>query len=158
MKEEITVRVPEERVAEFYQMFGKWLASSPCPPEVQPPAPEPQKNLPWADDDTDKARTVFLQLSLEARLLFQHLIDHPDEWFSALDLARVLGVEDGDFRQVIAGKLSWPAKYCAEVGRQGFWEWQPSDDEEGGRYRITKQNAAMISQILTDLWAAEDER
>jgi hypothetical protein len=143
---DITVKVPEKRVGEFYSMFGTWLTD---PPPVAP-APDSAavehspEDLPhWSSSDTELAAAVWDKLSDPARRLFSTLIDAPDERFSGDELARILGIEKG--RLAIAGLLTWPARYCGEVNRADAWSFNYPDGELA-EYWFTPENAALFRE------------
>lgn len=126
---DITVKVPEDRVGEFYVMFGAWLTGAPAP--VEPGDAEPTVRMegiqPWTGADTDSAALVWGKLSDPARRLFSIFIDSPGEQFSGDALAAALDVDKG--RHGIAGLLTWPGRYCVAVGRSYAWSWSYPDGE-----------------------------
>lgn len=131
---DITVKVPEDRVGEFYAMYGAWLSGEPAAPQVSAvPSREGEAterfhaNRPWTRADAKLAAIVWGKLSDPARRLFSLLIDAPDEQFSGDALATMLGIDKG--RHAIAGLLTWPGRYCVEVGRGYAWSWTYPDGE-----------------------------
>ena len=62
---DVTVKVPEDRVPEFYVIFGQWLNGAPAPamPLVGRNALTPDDRPAWTDDDVDVARNVWNKLS-----------------------------------------------------------------------------------------------
>lgn len=107
--QEVKVLVPVERVAEFYEMVGRWLAG-PADAEIA------GAREPWSDDDLALAEIVWGQLSQPARDLFGVLIDHPEQQISGEQLAEDLHIEYG--KNGVAGVLGWPGRHCYAVGRE----------------------------------------
>lgn len=143
---DITVKVPEERVGEFYSMFGTWLTGPPpgAPAPATTAVEESREDLPqWSSSDAELAAVVWDKLSDPARRLFSTLIDAPDERFSGDELARILGVEKG--RLAIAGLLTWPARYCGDVNRTYAWSFDYPDGELA-EYWFTPENAALFRE------------
>ena len=130
---DITVKVPDDRVGEFYAMFGAWLNGTPVAVPAEPAKGDAEPTIrmegitPWAADDAELAAHVWTKLSDPARRLFSMFIDAPGEQFSGDDVASLLGIEKG--RHGIAGLLTWPGRYCVSVGRTYAWSWTYPDGE-----------------------------
>jgi hypothetical protein len=141
---DVTVKVPEDRVGEFYSMFGTWLTGSltVAPVSETPTHRESHDHrLPWSSADGDLAAAVWDRLSEPARRLFSTLIDAPEDRFSGDELARMLGIEKG--KLAIAGLLTWPGRYCRDVNRDYFWSFDYPDGELA-EYWFTPENAALF--------------
>jgi hypothetical protein len=123
---QITVSVPEERVAEFYTWFGHFLAAEPG----QFLAAEPGRQRgwrgprgsrrhgepePWSPEDAKQARWLYRKLAPPARELFDLLMEEPGEPFSGDEIARRLGLEKG--AHGVAGILAWPGRYSRHLNR-----------------------------------------
>jgi len=116
---QVTVAVPEERVAEFYLWFAHFLAGEPAtwggrrrgfgPPRGGPDAAA------WTAQDADQARWLYAKLAPPARELLDLLIDAPGERFSGNDIAARLRLEKG--AHGVAGILAWPGRYSRKLGR-----------------------------------------
>ena len=120
----VTVAIPEERIAEFYVWFGTFLASEPGSP---PPGtrrggrgprwghhhPDPR---PWSADDADQATWLLGKLAPPARELFELLAGSPGERLAGEVIARRLGLEKG--AHGVAGILAWPGRYSRRLGRE----------------------------------------
>lgn len=106
---EVTVKVPEERHAEFHSMFGEWLQASPTVP-----AEGEGQLLEWSASDIAQAKHVWSKMSPKAKKLFQLLLNAPGaiNWEK---LAEALG-PNAD-AGTVAGTFGWPARYAREVGR-----------------------------------------
>ncbi len=129
---QITVEVPQERVAEFYAWFAEFLSaptgglgpsrlgrgghSGPGGRRAFGPrhrfGGEPS---PWSAEDSEPARWIYHKLSGGARQLFDLLIDHPNVRLSGNELARRLALEKGSHG--VAGVLAWPGRWCRKLGR-----------------------------------------
>lgn len=118
---QVTVPVPEERVAEFYAWFAAFLAAE---PGSEPRAGRRSRrggprrhgdDRPWTADDADKAAWLYRQLAPPARSLFDLLSGAPGQRFAGNDVATRLGLEKG--AHGVAGILAWPGRYCRRLGR-----------------------------------------
>jgi Family of unknown function (DUF6416) len=157
---QITVEVPEERVAEFYSWFAEFL-SAPSgglgPPRRLRGGPgrhrgfsgthgfgsEPQ---PWTADDVDQARWLYRKLSDPARQLFDLLIQKPGARFSGNEIASQLKLEKG--AHGVAGVLAWPGRWCRKLGRE--FPIDTDGREDGGTdFFIDDETAAVFEQART---------
>jgi hypothetical protein len=123
---DITVKVPEERVADFYSMYGRWLAAPESFAADQSGIDDPELTA-WASTDVDLARSVWAKFTSTARALFSKLIDEPGQQFAGDELAAMIGVPNG--RHGVAGVLAWPARHCFAAGRSYCWYWSYPDGE-----------------------------
>lgn len=105
--EDVSVKVPSERLADFYAMYAKWLEAEPTP------AVADGETKPWDLDDLDKARYVWSKMSTKAKELYQLLFEAPE--VTSDELAKALGPNAG--ADTVAGTFAWPARYAIEVGR-----------------------------------------
>jgi hypothetical protein len=119
---DITVKVPEERVAEFYAMYGHWLSS----PAGEAPAAEANLTN-WTEADAELAAKVWKKFSPPAKALFSTLIDNPNTAYASDQLAEMHGIPNG--KHGVAGVLAWPTRHCRDVGRVGCWQWHYPDGE-----------------------------
>lgn len=117
---QITVAVPEERVAEFYAWFAAFLTAEPGSPG--PPRGRRGRGLhqhhqaaPWSEKDADQAAWLYGKLAPPARELFDLLAGSPGERFTGNDIAARIGLEAG--AHGVAGILAWPGRYCRKLGR-----------------------------------------
>jgi len=120
---QVTVAVPEERVAEFYAWFASFLQSEPGAP---PPFGGRHRRGPramrrhhdaeaWSADDADQAAWLYRKLAPPARQLFDLLADSPGTRIGGEQVARRLGLEKGSHG--VAGILAWPGRYSRHLGR-----------------------------------------
>jgi len=130
--QQVKVLVPVERVAEFYEMFGRWLAG-----RADEDATGGELE-PWSDDDLALAETVWGQMTKRARDLFSALMDHPEERVSGKQLAEDLGIPNGMYG--VAGVLAWPGRYCYRLGRKFPVKW------EAGDYWMTSDVATLFGR------------
>lgn len=149
---DVTVKVPENRVGEFYTMFGNWLNASLAPPPPPPPPPPPSEtervddsgdnHQPWSESDIELAMEVWGKLTERAKRLFSTLIDEPDRRFTGDELAEMLDIPQG--RRAVAGALAWPGRHSFKVDRT--WPWRFDYAYEGApvEYWFTPENAALF--------------
>ena len=142
---DITVPVPEERIAEFYQFFGLWLASSLSVEDFQAsgnPSEEPMK--PWgntAEDLTD-ATTLWPKYSTAAKDFFSLLIDNPGREFTGDEIARAIGLHNG--ARGAAGVLAWPGRYGYAIRRGLPSLWHEAPETFIGHYYLTDERAELF--------------
>jgi len=123
---QVTVAVPQSRLAEFYEMYGRWLRG---PAAVAPededgdstkPKPRGQMKRTWTqgtENDRLKDAKVLLQQLAGGTggNILSFLLDHPGEWFSGHDLVRHLklsGMND------IQGGIGAIGRRCTALGRE----------------------------------------
>lgn len=111
---ELTVKVPAERVAEFYTLVGQWLSGEALPTGEQATH---FAVSPWGTAHTDKkiALQVLSRLSAPAKRMFEVLASEPGKPVAAEELARRADIPNG--RYGIAGALAWPTRRFAEIHR-----------------------------------------
>ncbi|UQU62534.1 DUF6416 domain-containing protein [Couchioplanes caeruleus] len=135
----VTVSVPEDRVPEFYSMFGRWLAEAPdaiAGQEIE------QKE--WGSEDVELAKAVWKKFSPTAKALFKTLMSRPDDQFDGDELATMLNLDKG--KHGIAGVLAWPSRHCFAAGRKWCWTWGYPDGETAV-YWMTKEQAELFRQV-----------
>jgi hypothetical protein len=117
---DITVPVPEDRLPEFYQFFGAWLAGSPSIAAAQigqSVGNSDAEVTPWGsiDDDLGLAQVVWGKLSERAKAMFSLLMEHPGKKVDGETIAATLDIPNGKYG--VAGVLAWPGRHCYAVGR-----------------------------------------
>jgi hypothetical protein len=142
---DVTVKVPEDRVGEFYALVGRWLAGEPLASEVADAPVTRNKNWTDSEEDLPLARQVWGKLSPPARAMFSTLIDEPERRVSGQDLASVLEIPNG--KNGVAGVLAWPARYCAAVNRDLPWCWEYSPDGSGAHYWFEREVADLFRKV-----------
>lgn len=158
---QISVEVPEERVAEFYAWFAEFL-STPTggfgPSRGRRGGPGAHRGLrgggfggprgfggepsPWTEHDLDEARWIYRKLSDSARELFDLLIDNPGERFSGNDIASRLKLEKG--AHGVAGVLAWPGRWCRKLGREFPIDTEAREDG-GTDFSMSHESAALFA-------------
>ncbi len=120
---EVTVAVPEARVAEFYSWFGAFLAAEPgTPPPLRGRGHrgprgswDHREARAWSAEDADQAAWLYAKLAPPARELFDLLAGAPGERFAGESIAKRLGLGKG--AHGLAGILAWPGRYSRHLGR-----------------------------------------
>jgi Family of unknown function (DUF6416) len=141
---DVTVKVPEDRVPEFYQMYGTWLNGR---AQVSPTlgsdttAEDAHDRQHWSGEDGDLAAEVWRKLTEPAKRLFSTLIDNPGTRFSGDKLAKMVDMPNG--KHGVAGLLGWPRNHCDAVKRDLFWSSDMPDGELKEYWR-TPENAALF--------------
>ena len=119
---QVTVPVPEDRVAEFYAWFAQFLAAEPGGPPRGGPrgrgfGPRSRHDADaWSVDDAEQARWLYGKLAPPARELFDLLIAEPGRRFSGNEIAGRLKLQAG--AHGVAGILAWPGRYSRRLGRE----------------------------------------
>lgn len=127
---EITVPVPDARVADFYQFFGQWLAGT-LPGAINAPTlAEPESSgverQAWSSDDLDKAEWLWRKLSKHAKKMFAMLMDEPGREFTGAEIAKAAEIPNG--ANGVAGVLAWPGRYCWQLERHMPTSWRDGED------------------------------
>lgn len=139
---DITVKVPESRVAEFYSMFGGWL-SEPLA-AVIPEGANDGAHAPWSEADGELAAAVWGKFSDTAKGLFSTFIDSPESRFSGDELSELLNIPNG--KHGVAGVLAWPGRHCFAVDRTWPWSWEYPEEGVPAVYWFTNEIAALFRQ------------
>lgn len=119
---EVTVLVPEERLAEFYGMVARFHAGEIETTELV----SEKRRMPWGEEDVDPARELLGMLSDPAAEFFSLMMDAPEQKLAAAEVADRLGLEKGP--SGLAGVLAWPGRYCRSLGRELPWKWNEGED------------------------------
>jgi hypothetical protein len=143
---DVTVKVPEDRVPEFYSMYGTWLNA---PPQALPPSGTgtiegTRDHQPWSDSDTALAAAVWDKFSDTAKGLFSTLIDEPERRFSGDELSEMLGIPNG--KHGVAGVLAWPGRHSFAVNRRWPWSWSYPVEGDPVVYWFTPEVAALFRE------------
>lgn len=139
---DITVKVPDDRVAEFYSMFGRWLAE-PAMLAVSSADETGDELAEWSQSDGELAEAVWRKLSESAKALFSILMDNPGTRFSGDELGQLLGLPNG--KHGVAGILGWPGRTSRAVGRTWPWAWEYPEGKNV-RYWMTDEVADLFRQ------------
>ncbi|MEA2444037.1 MAG: hypothetical protein QOJ12_1329 [Thermoleophilales bacterium] len=146
---QVTVGVPEERLAEFYAWFAAFLAADPGsePPRMRGSRPGrhggPRRHEAeaWSAADADQAAWLYRRLAPPARALFDLLIDAPGERFAGNDIAARLNLDKG--AHGVAGILAWPGRYTRKLGR-AFPIATEGREDGGTDYYMTPEIAELF--------------
>ncbi|WP_395695570.1 DUF6416 domain-containing protein [Nocardioides sp.] len=160
---DITVPVPDDRTAEFYQFFGLWLAGSLDISQGISGAPESPSKAPtinyedlpkWGhgDDDFDIAVTLWKKYSPNARKMFSLLIDNPDKEYTGDEIAEAIGLANG--AHGVAGVLAWPGRYGYKVGRRLPNDWREDADTLQSYYWMPAERAEMFKEVRAQVEGA----
>ncbi len=154
MTNNITVPVPDERIAEFYQFFGLWLAGALSLTETQqspaetsatdaPPA-EPQKRKAWtgSDEDLEDAIHLWGKFSKHARAFFGLLINNPGTHYTGHQAAEAVGIPNG--AHGVAGVLAWPGRHAWAIQRYLPSRWKDDEDAGASYYWMTPELAKVF--------------
>jgi hypothetical protein len=142
---DVTVKVPEERVGEFYEMLGRWLTGAELADDA---IDQPVTGLKdWTDsqEDVALAGTVWGKLSPRAKAVFSLLMDHPGQPMSGEDLASACDIPNGKYG--VAGVLAWPGRHCAAVNRNLPSQWRGGSDDSGGIYWVEREVADLFGKV-----------
>lgn len=108
MAAQITVPVPDDRIAEFYEMFSNWLKGGATSKETA-------SQSVWGEGDLDLAASVWEKFTPAAQAIYSVLIDNPGKQFGSEALAARAGQAS---TYSLAGALAWPDKHCLAVNRE----------------------------------------
>ena len=102
---DVTVKVPEDRVGEFYAMLGRWLTGRNWR------MTHSVRLSPGSRTGRTHRRTLCWpawvgKLSPRAKAVFSLLMDHPGRQVSGEDLASACDIPNGKYG--VAGVLAWP--------------------------------------------------
>jgi hypothetical protein len=144
MLTDVTVKIPEERVGEFYGLVGRWLAGDQL--EVEAPDMPAETPTDWTHSDGDLAlaRVVWKKFSPRAQGLFSLLMDNASHRMSAEDLALTLDIPHGI--SGVAGVLAWPARHCAAISKTVPWRWEEGPEGSGARYWVEPEVADLFKK------------
>ena len=150
---DVTVPVPSERIAEFYQFFGLWLGGSLNLLDHSNSGSNTSKNMPqkdpirpWGgdvDSDLDDAAFLWAKFSARARSLFSLLMDNPGKRFTGDEIADTLSIPNG--AHGVAGVLAWPGRHGLAIGRNLPSSWHQDDpDTNETSYSMSAERASLF--------------
>ena len=79
---DITIKVPEDRVGEFYELVGRWLAGAPLVAHDADSAIERIERWANTPEDLELAKQVWSKFSPPAKAMFNTLMDAPGRKFT----------------------------------------------------------------------------
>lgn len=141
---DVTVKVPEDRIAEFYALVGSWLSGEPASGEEDDGEAVPSD---WAntDDDLRLAAIVWTKFSPRARALFSLLMERPGTKISGEEIARALNIPHGKYG--VAGVLAWPGRRCLAVGRTLPWKYEDGPVGGSASYWVDPEIADLFGRV-----------
>ena len=104
MMVEVAVKVPEERVAEFYSMFGEWLQSQSS--AIRRPEP-------WGPSDREAAKTVLAGVPANSARMLEVLSS--GEELDSSEVVQRAGFNDAGQLPGISG---WVGRIARQHGRE----------------------------------------
>lgn len=126
---DVTVPVPDARLADFYQFFSRWLDGT-LSLTTEPAAEETEglgdERLPWTSDDHANAEWLWRKLNKRARSLFNLLMETPGREYTGHEIAKTLDIPNG--ANGVAGVLAWPGRYTWEIRRELPSSWRDGED------------------------------
>jgi hypothetical protein len=129
----IQILTPQDRIAEFHEMYGHWLRNPDKGNHEHAVATEVPTVRSWADGSREEllrdAIIVYGQLSSGAQKFIDYWLDDPDRRVSAKELAKRL---EFNGQQAMAGSLASIGVRCRRVGREVPYQSEP--DYGGGWY------------------------
>jgi hypothetical protein len=137
---EVGVKVPRERLADFYAWYSRWLEDPEAELALSTTA-EPLRAWDPAQD-LDLAVSAWNGLSQRAQALFSTLIENPDRRYWAEQLALLNGIPHGKYG--IAGSLAWPGRRMRKLGRPLPIESE-HDDRGGSVYWMAPSLARLFA-------------
>lgn len=144
--QDITVPVPDDRVADFYSFFGQWLAGS-ADATVNPSsavASSGAKLTPWGNtaEDLADAETLWRKWSPRAKAMFSLLMDNPGKHYTGDEIAESVGIPNG--ARGVAGVLGHPGRQATALGRTLFSAYVVDAATQAGSYYIS----APLSEVF----------
>jgi hypothetical protein len=131
---DVTVKVQEDRLAEFYAMYGEWFAAGST---TGPPRRVRQE---WAAGDSALARSAWERFPNKPRDLLELLLAE-SELDSEAIVSR-LGLKESS---QVTGLAGWVARVCNEFGRGTPVKTRPIDGG-GTAWRVESTVARMFEE------------
>lgn len=133
----VSVSVPEQRLPEFYEMFGRWLSTN---GSVNAQAGWINGD-PWTDDDGTAALALYRTISPAARAIVDFWVSQHGQWTTGDETAAAVGVNGP---RGVAGSLSSIGKAASRMKRALPFEYEPGEPGTSGRYQIKPAVAALF--------------
>lgn len=143
---DVAVKVPADRVADFYEMYGRWLRGEQLVAEIAEETEEDstKQRVPWDPaTDLELAKTAWALFPDRAKQLFGTLIDHPDKRYTGDELAQMHSIPNGKYG--VAGVLAHPGRQLRRLGRHHHFHAEPLP-EGGSCYWMDAQMAELFRQ------------
>jgi hypothetical protein len=140
----VQIPIPESRVTEFFDMFGRWMQGASQAGEERT-ASTPEISLSsWRDGLVDQRRRdaqyVYEHMSPAARAILDYWLDHPNTPITGEDLSTALGFAGP---HVISGTLKSIGHHSKVVHRELPQRYEAAPG--GGKYWIEPDVAELFS-------------
>jgi hypothetical protein len=141
--QDITVKVEQARVAEFYEWFSRWLRNPPAA-ELADDGGDDTARKPWDPaTDLELATKAWKKFPARAQLVFGTLIDHPGDKFTGEELAVMHDIPNGMYG--VAGVLAWPGRQLRKIDRKLHFKAEANPDG-GSYYWMNEDMASLFAQ------------
>lgn len=151
----VTVPVPDDRVADFYRFFGSWLEGD-LEEALAVTRQTAEKawnrdGAPWGqtDEDLEKAEWLWKKFTPRAREVFGLFLDNPGKEYTGEEVAERFGIKNGV--RGVAGTLAWPGRYCIQTGRELPSDYRVDPDTDEGLYRMSEENAELFKTARANI-------
>jgi hypothetical protein len=145
---EIKIMIEEQRIAEFYSMYGVWMGGDAATKGSVGGAnvASSLQLLPWADSEEDLglAQDLWAKLPERAKSMFGLLLDSPGKKVSAAAIGSSLEIPHGI--SGVAGVLAWPGRYSAGMGKQLPVQKEDGELGKGANYWIEEDIAELFNK------------
>ena len=146
---DITIPVPSDRVAEFYQLVGAWMETPRGGPAAAgAAADETASDIPLSEQDLSAAVTWWKSLKPREREIFGLWVDASPKMLSAkviVETMKLKGPRD------IPGILSWPSRKGTKAGFRVHWNFRYDAVSEEPIYGIEDvAYAKLLDQARTE--------
>lgn len=150
---DITVPVPDDRVADFYTFFGRWLAGSEASSASGASASSAAALVPWGNSSQDlaDAEALWRKHPARAKAIFGLLMDNPGKHYTGDEIAAILGIPNG--ARGVAGALGHPGRQAAELGRTIFSEFVVDATTQVGSYFVSVDLAELFKTARVNVEA-----
>lgn len=140
--QQVSVAVPTPRLAEFYEMFGRWLAGG----QLDASDGSVRGAVPFADASIESTVEWWKMLTKPARRVFLYLAENPGTNHTGAEIAKACEIEKG--ANGVAGTLSWPGKHARNRFGLAFpLSW----DRETQEYSMDPNVATLIQRARHEL-------
>jgi Family of unknown function (DUF6416) len=133
---DVTVKIEEARLAEFYAMYAEWLKSAPGQERTAAELAD------WRPEDSREAGFVWANLHPGAKRLFEVLLESPQP-VAGVELATVLGPDARE--DTVFGSFGPPAKLAKEVGRKHMI--RSGQSPEGNAYWLEPTVKTLLEEV-----------
>ncbi len=129
---EVTVKVPEDRLGEFYLMHGQWLGA------LDPKEGAPER-VEWRSEDNEPAGAMWTDLPPNSATLLELLVAEGE--MDGESIVQRLGLNDVS---QVTGVAGWVGRVAKRVGRTSPIKTRPLS--EGTAWRVEPDVAQLFNQ------------